>query len=95
MQILANQAVDTRIGAILIIFAFIVHVVTLWKGPKMGDLGPANRRGLVVGILVGLLVFVTSWWCSSSFSIKESANIKKILNNRINSESATDKGMAP
>ena len=50
VQTLAHQIADTRIGAILLILAFLVQIITLWHGPTLDELGPANRTGLISGI---------------------------------------------
>lgn len=86
VQTLSRQNADTQIGAILLILAFLVQIITLWKGPTFDDLGPANHTGLFIGILIAVCVFCASWWGSSSLSTKVSVDVERILRDRINKQ---------
>lgn len=81
---LSRQTVDTRAGAILLIFAFALQMIALWKGPQFDDIGPANRVGLSYGIALGIIIFVISWWSSSIFAKKTETRIEEILSEQHN-----------
>ena len=77
---LSRQTIDTKAGAILLIFAFTLQMGALWKGPTFDDIGPANRDGLFYGIVMGIIIFGISWWISSVFSKKTATTVEEIIN---------------
>ncbi|MFY4730482.1 hypothetical protein [Nitrospira sp. BLG_2] len=79
VESLANQYGDTRIGAILLILAFLVQIIALGRGPMIDDIGPTPKWILMSSLIAGAAIFLVCWWTSYTISDHISSDVRKIF----------------
>lgn len=93
---LSNQKADTGMGSILLLLAFLLQMVTLWRGPTYGDLGSADRTGLTMGFVIGVLILLMALWTSSMYSSRLVKRVEDVLKTiQANPTQSKDKERGP
>ena len=82
VESLARQSVDSRVGVFLLLAAFVAQVFTLWRGPSIDDLGPADRTGIVIALSIGVAVLIGSLWIASWHAANVASAVEEILKER-------------
>src|SRR3990172_10150950 len=70
VESLCKQTINSWTGSILLGLSVALQIVALWIGANLDELGSANPMGLVIGFIIGAIIFWTAWELNKYYSVR-------------------------